>query len=157
MGGVHGEQDLMDLFNKEAEAISVALGRQDALIKAFFAQMFNAEIWYQGFPVGTRFLSLTFRYREGIGDVGKWEWVGEKPFFGYSMVIEYDAKHYWVIVPEILGTLVFGRLRWSKKNEPIIKPKSEIRMAKFRSIKICNPKFSNLFPNKNRKLSKIRK
>ena len=151
MGGVHGEQDLMDLFNKEAEAISVALGRQDALIKAFFAQMFNAEIWYQGFPVGTRFLSLTFRYREGIGDVGKWEWVGEKPFFGYSMVIEYDAKHYWVIVPEICGNIGLWKIEMVEKNEPIIKPKSEIREWPPRSTKNLQPEIRQFIPEQEQK------
>lgn len=105
-GGVHNEEQLMDLFNKEPEAIAVALGQQDALIRAFLDQMFSVAIWYQEFSVGSQFQAMVYRsWDKKIKDIGKWEWSGEKPFYSYTMAIEYNAKRYWIIIPEDCGNI----------------------------------------------------
>ena len=141
--GVHNEEQLMDLFNKEPEAISVALGQQDALVKAFLAQMFSAEILYQEFSVGDRFLSLTFRYWKGIGNVGHWEWTGKGSFFGYTMAIECGAKRYWIVVPEICGNIGLWKIETIESTRPVRSMtivEKEIREWPSRSINKQLPK-----------------
>ena len=76
--GVHNEQELMELFTKQHEAIAVTFNRQDALVQFFLGQMFGVAIRYQEFPKGSRLLSMTYFWNEKVMDTGKWEWVGDE-------------------------------------------------------------------------------
>ncbi|MDD5751985.1 MAG: hypothetical protein PHT82_00390 [Candidatus Portnoybacteria bacterium] len=110
MGGVHGEQDLMDLFNQEQKALSVIFNKNDALVKVFLEQMFGVAIWYQKFVRGEKFLSMTYRWNGSVMDTGKWEWDDDKPFMAYAVSIEFLEKRYWIVVPEICGNICLWKI-----------------------------------------------
>ena len=108
--GVHSEQELMNLFNKQHEAIAIIFNKQDALVQFFLGQMFGVAIRYQEFPKGSRLLSMTYFWSGKVMDTGKWEWVGDKPFNAYVIAIEYEAKCYWIVVPESCGNICLWKV-----------------------------------------------
>ena len=119
--GVHNEQELMELFTKQHEAIAVTFNRQDALVQFFLGQMFGVAIRYQEFPKGSRLLSMTYFWNEKVMDTGKWEWVGDKPFNAYVIAIDYEAKRYWIVVPESCGNICLWKIEAVEPEQPKIK------------------------------------
>lgn len=127
-GGVHDEQEVMDLLNREQEAIAAVFNHNDALIKIFLQHMSgDMEIGSQWFVKGDRFLSNIYRYVGKIFNVGKWEWTGEKPFDAFVFPIEQDLgdiiRQYWIVVIKDCANIVLWKIEdiaIEKIEEPIV-------------------------------------
>ena len=115
--GVYNDKELLELLNREQEAVAVVLGRNDALVKLFLQQMFKTEIQRRDFEKGSKFLSMTYRWGGKILDTGKWEWIGDKPFRAFVLVIEQRiggaATYYWVVIPEQCGNICLERIDYA--------------------------------------------
>ncbi|MFH1129142.1 MAG: hypothetical protein V1686_00175 [Patescibacteria group bacterium] len=130
IGGVHNEQELMDLLNSEQEAIAVVFGHNDTLIKIFIQHLSgDIEIESRWFKKGDRFLSNIYRYNGKIFNVGEWEWAGEKPFDAFVFPIEQDLgdiiRQYWVVVIKDCANIVL----WEIVDLPIPIEKVEERQV----------------------------
>jgi hypothetical protein len=135
-GGVHSEQELMDLFEQEPEAIAIVFGHQDELITVFLKHMIGGmEIQSRWFEAGSMFLSMANRWNGKILDTGEWEWTG-KPFEAYVIVIEQVIgdfiKQYWLVVPKQCGNIGLWKIETIEIEEEIPEPK--IREYPSRSI-----------------------
>jgi hypothetical protein len=123
-GGVHGEQELMSLLNKEKEAIAIIFNGQNPLIEAFYDQMFGVAIWYKEFPTGSEFFSMTYRsWDKKTTGTGRWRWIGEKSFNAYVIAIEYATKRYWLVIPEQCGNIGLWKIETIEIEEEIPEPK----------------------------------
>ena len=115
--GVYNDKELLELLNQEQEAVIVALGRNDALVKLFLQQMFKMDIQRRDFEKGSKFLSMTYRWGGKILDTGRWEWAGDKPFRAFVLVIEQKiggaATYYSLVVPERCGNICLEKIDYA--------------------------------------------
>lgn len=141
-GGIHGNQELVDLLNEEQKAIAVIFAHNDALIKIFIQHMSgDTEIQSRWFKTGSRFLSMTYRWNGKIMDTGKWEWTG-KPFRAYVIVIEQVIgdyiKQYWLVIPEDCGNIGLWKIETIKIEEEIVpEPKIKEWPSRFSALPVA--------------------